>query len=127
MSRRATVEPAWLDAMLRAWGLHRVREALGFPSISPMFRERIPSQARSYEPTGYCRQDFTDLEEAIDSLDMKYRLVLTRCYKPWTATAMETELRAFFPVTERTWRNWLHEAATQLTAKMLRVEREGAE
>lgn len=120
MSKRATVEPRWLDAMLIAWGLAQVRQALGYPPVSPMFKERIQHRAESYEPTGYCRQDFSDLEAAIDSLDMKHRLVLTRCYKPWTAKAMEAELEAFYDVGERTWRRWLHEAAAILKTKMLR-------
>ncbi len=121
MSRRATVQPYWLDAMLRNWGLRTVRAALGFPPVSPMFKERIPQQAQSFEPTGYCGQDFRELEEAIDSLDMRYRLVLTRCYKPWTAHAMETELDAYFPADVRTYQRWLHEAAAQLANKLRRT------
>lgn len=120
MTRRATVDPVWLDRLLVGWGMRAVREALGFPPISPMFKERIQQKAESYEPTGYCWQDYTDLETAIDGLDMKYRLVLTRCYKPWTAKAMEAELDSFYGVTDRTWRNWLHEAASILAAKLAR-------
>lgn len=117
VSRRATIDPIWLDRMLIAWGLASVREALGFPPISPMFKERIGQRAQSYEPQGYCRQDFSDLEEAIDGLDYKYRLVLTRCYKPWTAVAIEAELQVY-AVTDRTWQRWLHEAAAQLATRL---------
>lgn len=120
MSKRATVKPEWLDAMLVAWGMAGVRQALGFAAISPMFRERIPTPARSYEPTGFCGQDWRDLEAAIEALDDKHQLVLIRAYKPWAARDVESILAERYQVGERTWRNWLHEAADQLSASMTR-------
>jgi len=68
MSKRATVQPAWLDAMLLSWGRVKVKEALGFPTESFMFKERIPSPARSYEPTGYSAIDYKELEAAIERM-----------------------------------------------------------
>lgn len=122
MSKRATVEPAWLDAMLVAWGRIKVQQALGYPTESFMFKERVPMQAASHEPIGYCAIDFKELEAAIERLDEKYQLVVIRCYKPWTAVAIEAELRERFDVTERTWRNWLHDAAALILADMRRAE-----
>ena len=117
MSRRSTVEPRWLDDMLVIWGLRSVRDKLGFPPISPMFKERVGRPARSYEPTGYCGSDFDQLQAAIDALMPRHKLVIVRCFKPWARDAVEVELRQF-GVSERTWVNWLHEAAALVSADM---------
>lgn len=121
MSKRSTVEPRWLDDMLVIWGYRTVRDKLGFPSISPMFRERMGTAARSYEPTGYCGQDFDQLQTAIDALMPRHKLVVVRCFKPWARQAVEEELQKF-GVTERTWVNWLHEAAALIAADMDRMK-----
>lgn len=120
MAKRSTVEPLWLDDMLVIWGMRSVRDKLGYPAISPMFRERVGRPARSYEPTGYCGADFDQLQAAIDSLMPKHKLVIMRCFKPWSRMAVEVELRQY-GVTERTWVNWLHEAAGLLAAHMDRM------
>lgn len=122
MSRRATVQPPWLDAMLLSWGRIKVKDALGYPTESIMFKERIPAQTRSYEPTGYSAVDYKELESAIERLDPKFQLVIIRCFKPWTAVAVEHELRSRYAVGDRTWRNWLHEGAAMLAADMQRQE-----
>jgi hypothetical protein len=122
MARKATVQPVWLDALLIAWGMSRVRAALGFPSESFMFKERIPSPARSYEPTGFCATDYRELEAAIERLEEKHQLVLIRCYKPWAARDVEAMLGERYDVGDRTWRNWLHDAAALLAADMGRQQ-----
>lgn len=124
MSRRATVEPAWLDAMLVAWGMIRVRQALGFPSESFMFKERIPSPARSYEPTGYCAADFRDLEAAMDTLCIQHKYAILHCYKPWTAESVRdayaTEFGIFWSTEggKKKIQRLLHEAAGLLRTHM---------
>lgn len=124
MSRRATVEPAWLDAMLVAWGMIRVRQALGFPSESFMFKERIPSPARSYEPTGYCGADFRDLETAMDALELPHKYAILHCYKPWTAESVRDAFSSEFGIhwaTEggkRKVQRLLHEAAAIIRTRM---------
>lgn len=122
MARRSTVKPDWLDDMLVIWGLRDVRSALGFPPISPMFRQRVGTPARSYEPTGYSDVDFDQLQTALDRLETKHKLVIMRCFKPWTARAVEDELRRLYDVSERTWVNWLHEGAGLLAADMERMD-----
>jgi hypothetical protein len=117
MARRSTVEPRWLDDMLVIWGMRSVRDKLGFPAICPMFRERVGQPARSYEPTGYCGSDFDQLQAAIDALMPRHKMVIARCFKPWTRLIMEEELQKF-GVSERTWVNWLHEAAAIIAADM---------
>lgn len=119
MSRRAAVEPRWLDSMLTKWG--RTMPALrGWYAMSPMFKGSIPNkpiERGAWELTG---ADFDDLTTAIDTLDPKFRAVIYLYYKPWTA---ETQREILLPyrVTERTWRNWLHEAASQIESQMGRV------
>lgn len=118
MAKRAQVQPAWLDDLLLMWA-RRLPGRLGFASICPMFRERVAQPARSYEPTGYCDADYRQLEIAIGRLQERHRLVLTMYYKPWFADAAQADLKAKFGiVTDRTWRNWLHEAASFLVADM---------
>lgn len=116
MPKRATVQPDWLDDMLFKWGQRLPTR--GYPSVCPQFRERMGSPARSYEPTGYGDEDFRQLEAAIDRLDTRYRLVITAYYKPWTAKDIFDTLKGEYSVTERTMRNWLHDAARLIAADM---------
>jgi hypothetical protein len=125
MSRRATVKPDWLDSMLVSWGMVRVREALGFPSESFMFKERVPSPARSYEPTGYCGQDFRDLEAAMELLGTQHKYAILHCYKPWTAQDVRHAFADEFAIHwdtdagKRKIQRLLHEAAEKLEKAMI--------
>lgn len=124
MAKRATVQPIWLDRMLVQWGIRSLKleiSGLGYPRVCPMLSEGIPTQARSHEPTGYSELDFQQLEAAIAKLDRKYALVLSRAYKPWYAEAAAIELRAY-EVTERTWYNWLQDAAGMIAVSMARAK-----
>ena len=114
MSRRSVVEPVWLDRMLQGWGTSSLKSK-GWYAVNPMLKDGIPVSARSYEPTGLCLMDYTQLEEALETLDLKHRCAITRAYKPWTAKAMEAE----WPATSTmTWCNWLHAAAKLITIHM---------
>jgi hypothetical protein len=120
MAKRAQVQPAWLDDLLLMWS-RRFDVKLGFASICPMFRERVAQPARSFEPTGYCDADFNQLEAALGRLNDRHKLVLVMYYKPWRRKDAEAMLLAKFgQVTDRTWRNWLQEAAACLVADMER-------
>lgn len=124
MSKRATVEPAWLDSILLQWGRIKVRQALGYPTESLMFKERVPSPARSYEPTGYCAADFTALEAALETLDTKHKYAILHCYKPWTVQEVRIAFANEFGIfwnTEaggRRIRRLLHEAAELIRIHM---------
>lgn len=119
MSKKAIINPRWLDVMLTAWGIDALnRMSGGYPGECPMFKERVDRPAASHDPEGYTAQDFRDLEAAINSLDVNYRLVITRAYKPWTFKAMTEALEDHYGCTDRTMQRWLHEAAAQLLAKM---------
>lgn len=118
MARRAQVQPDWLDDMLLMWA-RRLPGRLGYPAICPMFRERVAQPARSYEPTGYCNADFSQLEAALGRLNDRHKLVLVMYYKPWAMEDAKAKLvQDYGTVTDRTWRNWLHDAAAALVADM---------
>jgi hypothetical protein len=116
MSRRATVEPAWLDAMLVAWGRASLFRT-GWYGINPMLKDGIPTKAESFEPIGLTHLDYRDLEKAIDGLGEKHKMAVIRAYKPWTARAMELEA-AVYGANDRVWRHWLDEAAGLLLRAM---------
>jgi hypothetical protein len=124
MSKRATVEPAWLDAMLVAWGRIKVQHALGFPTASFMFKERVPSPATSFEPTGYCGLDFRALEAALDTLETQHKYAILHCYKPWTAESVRDAYAQEFGIFwstdagKKRIQRLLHEAASLLRAHM---------
>ena len=124
MSKRATVEPAWLDSILMQWGRIKVRQALGYPTESLMFKERVPAQVRGYEPTGYCAADFTALEAALETLGVQHKYAILHCYKPWTAQEVRHAFAAEFQIFwetdagKRKIQRLLHEAAEALRAHM---------
>lgn len=106
--------------MLWQWGIRSLKMesgGLGYPRVCPMLKEGIPTQARSFEPTGIAPWEMDMLEKAIDQLEWKYKLVLMRSFRPWMARTVEQELEALGTV-DRTWRRWLHEAAAILAQKM---------
>ncbi|WP_421883251.1 hypothetical protein [Methylibium sp.] len=122
MSKRALVQPKWLDEMLWRWGIRSLRlesRALGYPSICPMLKEGIPVQAQSFEPTGYSEEDFSQLERAVSLLVERHQMALIRAYRPWKARDIE-ETYAAYGVTTRTWQRWVHEAAGLINASMNR-------
>ena len=117
MSKRATVNPRWLDCMLIGWGLASIRSS-GWYTINPMLQDGIPTGFRSREPTGLCVEDYRDLEAAIDALPLNHRCAVTRAYKPWTAQQIEQEWPARHP---EVWRRWLTAAAQAIVAHMNRT------
>lgn len=120
MSKRATVQPAWLDSMLVKWG-RTIPGARGWYSVCPMIQSGIPTTAKVYETWEPGPQDFEDLCGAIDGLDHKYHCVIWRAYKPWTAAEMELEL-AIYTYCDRTLYNWLQAAAKILEVEMQRLK-----
>jgi hypothetical protein len=116
MSKRATVQPAWLDAMLVSWGRASLMRS-GWYRVSPMLKSGIPTQAVSSEPQGLSHLDYKDLEECIDLLEPRLKFAVIRAYKPWTAKAIELEL-AVYGYGDKLWTGFLTEAAAILRSRM---------
>lgn len=92
MSRQAQLEPAWLIGLLMAWSRRETRDSgLGYYRINPMLRDGIPTQARSYEPTGYGGVELEAVGKAVEGLRLMRRLAVLRYCQPWMAPAMDRE------------------------------------
>lgn len=118
MSKRASVQPQWLDTMLVKWG--RTMPALrGWYTMSPMFKGSVPEKPIERGDWELGPDDFDDLCQAIDTLCAKHRAVVFLYYKPWTVE-QQREILLPYRVTERTWRNWLQDAARLIEESMQR-------
>lgn len=92
MSRPPQLEPAWLIGLLMAWTRRETRDSgLGFYRINPMLRDGIPTQARSYEPTGYGGAELDAVGRAVAELRLMRRLAVLRYCQPWKAPKMDSE------------------------------------
>lgn len=122
MSKRSFIEPRWLDCLLHAWAMRSISgqsSPLGYPSVSSMFKERVQFKQGSREPFELTADDFNDVSLAVAELSHKHRLAITRAYKPWTVASINAEMAAY-QVSDRTWRRWVHEAASELAGKLSR-------
>lgn len=121
MSKRLVIEPHWLHVLLMDWAFSSFPKGggLGYPSKCTYLSERIPQQARSFEPWELTRQDRDEVALAIAELSPKHCLAITRAYKPWKSPGMAEALAAY-GVTDRTWGNWAHEAGRELARKLER-------
>ncbi len=119
MSKRLVIEPHWLHVLLMDWAFSSFPKGggLGYPSKCTYLSERIPQQARSFEPWELTRQDRDEVALAIAELSPKHCLAITRAYKPWKLPGMAEALAAY-GVTDRTWGNWAHEAGRELARKL---------
>lgn len=119
MSKRLVIEPHWLHNLLMHWASasFRSRGPLGYPQVSPMFTERVQFKAESREPFELTPDDYADVALAVSELQHKHRLAITRAYKPWTVESIARDM-AMYGVTDRTWQNWCHAAATELARKL---------
>lgn len=117
MSKRATVNPSWLDRMLVGWGLRSLHtHGSGWPKVSPMLRDGIPTGRPPSEPFEMGGEDYRALDAAIEALPMVQRVAITRAYKPWTAPGIDA--LGFVPTS--TWCDRLHTAALTLKTAMQR-------
>ena len=117
MARKPLLEPAWLVSLLNAWAKrshHESSRALGWYSICPMLQSGIPGKARSYEPTGFSEQDYTDLHVALQDLELVNRMAVGRYFKPWAKAAIDAEFRA----SDDTWLRRLRAGMAQLEVKL---------
>jgi hypothetical protein len=94
MPREAKLGPDWLTSLLVCWGRQRLDEASkgkGFYTINPMLKDGIPTPARSYEPTGFSWQDYSDLEKAVGGLETLQQLAVARYCMPWRIAMIDAE------------------------------------
>lgn len=122
MAKRLEIKPDWLHRLLLAWAKRAIKQGsgpLGYPSVCPMFSERVQAPQGSREPWDLTGDDLNEVALAIAELESKHRLAITRAYKPWTIPAISNEVAAY-GVTDRTWTRWCHEAALQLGRKLER-------
>ena len=117
MSRRPQLEPAWLIGLLIAWNRRACSGiGLGYYTINPMLRSGIPTQAQSYEPTGYGGIDLEDVGHAVDSLCLMHRVAVMRYLRPWMIPAIDAELEFHAPA--RSWLKDLKLAIAEIEAEM---------
>lgn len=93
-----------IDIMLCRWGEWSIRQAaagVGYPSISPMFRDMPRSDVfRSFEPIGaFDHMDMDDLSLAVSKLPSPHREIVICHYqhsKTWNDTCrkMKTHKKA---------------------------------
>ena len=119
MSKRATVEPRWLNSMLHKWGI-TMPTAKGWYNVCPMLSSGIAATAPQYGDWDLSPEDFEQLHAAIDALEHKHRCVIYLAYKPWTGPQQEQEL-ARYGVCLRTQQRWLHDAAKMIEVHMARA------
>ena len=117
MARRPQLEPAWLVSLLNAWAARSLREqsrSLGWYQMCPMLQSGIPGRARSYEPSGFSGQDYSDLVVALQELELVNRMAIGRYFKPWARDAIDAEFQA----SDDTWLRRLRAGLDQLDAKL---------
>jgi hypothetical protein len=96
MAKPADIEPRWLVSLMCVWALHERaadNKHLGFPSQAAFLTIGRATVAHA-DPTGYCAQDFTELESALDSLRESHQgqfMAMMMYYKPWGVEACVAE------------------------------------
>lgn len=124
MSRRATVQPPWLDRLLIGWGLRSLHtHGKGWYSVNPMLKDGIPTGRPPAEPFEMGSEDYAELDAAINALPDVQRAAITRAYKPWTAASIDV----VGGVDVSTWCRRLQAAAVTLAAAMQRKVAQDAE
>lgn len=96
MGKPADIEPRWLVSLMCVWAVHERasdNRHLGFPSQSAFLTVGRATVAHA-DPTGYCAQDFTELETALESLKSEHLgqyMAMMMYYKPWGIIACRAE------------------------------------
>jgi hypothetical protein len=125
MPRKPELEPRWLVGLLHQWAMRELygsTKGLGYYSVNPMLKDGIPTQARSYEPTGYSHEDFRELEAAMKEMAQaeEYKmevLAVLRFAKPWKAADIDQAN----PRETRLWLRDLKNGLATIDAKMRRL------
>lgn len=92
MGKQAGIEPRWLVSLMCVWALHERssdNRHLGYPSQAAFLTIGRATAAYA-DPTGYCAQDFTELEAALEALKDEHLgqyMAMMMYYKPWGVEA----------------------------------------
>lgn len=112
MGKQAEIEPRWLVSLMCVW-VRKERASdnghLGYPSQAA-FLTIGRGEPPSIDPTGYCAQDFTELETALDNLKdamLPQYMAMMMYYKPWGIRACVAE---GWPFGDSTYYKRLHAA-----------------
>lgn len=96
MGRQADIEPRWLVSLMCVWAVHQ-RAAdnrhLGYPSQAAFLTVGRATTGH-VDPTGFCAQDFTELEKALEDLKAAHLgqyMAMLMYYKPWGVEACRAE------------------------------------
>lgn len=96
MARTADIEPRWLVSLMCVWAIHERavdNRHLGYPNKVAWLS--IPSGgSSSADPTGFCAQDFVELEAALEALKdahLGQYMAMMMYYKPWGVEACIAE------------------------------------
>lgn len=96
MGKPADIEPRWLVSLMCVWAVHERasdNRHLGYPSQAAFLTIGRATSAHA-DPTGYCAQDFTELESALKRLQaihLGQYMAMMMYYKPWGVEACRAE------------------------------------
>lgn len=96
MARNADIEPRWLVSLMCVWAVHERasdNRHLGYPSQAAFLTIGRATTARA-DPTGFCAQDFTELEQALEDLKdyhLGQYMAMMMYYKPWGVEACRAQ------------------------------------
>lgn len=88
MGKQAEIEPRWLVSLMCVWATsERARDNghLGYPSQAAFLTVGRATSSHA-DPTGYCAQDFAELERGLDDLKAYHKgqyMAMMMYYKPW--------------------------------------------
>lgn len=92
MAKPADIEPRWLVSLMCVWAVHQRSSDnghMGYPNKVAWLS--IPSgNTSSPDPTGFCAQDFAELETALEDLKADHLgqfMAMMMYYKPWGVKA----------------------------------------
>lgn len=96
MGKQAEIEPRWLVSLMCVWATHERavdNKHLGYPSQAAFLTVGRATAAHA-DPTGYCAQDFTELERGLADLKgyhLGQYMAMMMYYKPWGVEACRAE------------------------------------
>jgi hypothetical protein len=121
MAKPADIEPRWLVSLMSVWARgERARDNghSGYPNKVAWLS--IPGGGTSPDPTGFCAQDFTELNDALEELResaLPQLVAMIMYYKPWGVQACIAE---GWPFGDSTYYQRLHAGHAKVAASINR-------